>query len=69
MRTIADLIGAVKTRQAEIAASLAAGNAANWESYQRMVGHTQGLQESLDILDNLLKDEDADERTGSRSRG
>lgn len=61
MRTLGDLIGGIKARQAEIAASLAAGNAANWESYQRMVGHYQGLQEALDILDNLMKDPDEHE--------
>lgn len=61
MRTLSDFIGAIKARQAEIAASLAAGNAANWESYQRMVGHNAGLSESLLILNDLLKDEDADE--------
>jgi hypothetical protein len=66
MNTIGDLIGALKSRQAEIAASLAAGNAANWESYHRMVGHFAGLQEALDILNKLLKDEDEYERTGSR---
>lgn len=61
MTTAADLIGVIKTRQAEIAASLAGGHAANWESYQRLVGHHQGLQEALDILNNLLKEEDEDE--------
>lgn len=61
MNTIGDLIGALKSRQAEIAASLAAGNAANWETYQRMVGTFQGLQESMDILNKLLKDSDEDE--------
>lgn len=61
MSTAADLIGAIKTRQAEIAASLAGGTATSWESYQRLVGQHQGLQEALDILNNLLKDEDADE--------
>jgi hypothetical protein len=66
MKTIGDLIGGVKARQAEIAASLAAGNAANWESYHRMVGHFAGLQEALDILNKLLKDDDEHERTGSR---
>jgi hypothetical protein len=63
MNTIGDLIGALKSRQAEIAASLAVGNAANWETYQRMVGTFQGLQESMDILNKLLKDDDEDERT------
>jgi hypothetical protein len=57
MNTIGDLIGALKSRQAEIAASLASGNAGTWETYQRMVGNFHGLQESLDILNKLLKDE------------
>ena len=61
MNTIGDLIGALKSRQAEIATSLAVGNAANWETYQRMVGTFQGLQESMDILNKLLKDSDEDE--------
>lgn len=58
MNTLADLIGAINARKSEIAVSLAAGNATTWESYQRMVGHHQGLQESLDILNNLMKEED-----------
>jgi hypothetical protein len=61
VNTLGDLIGGIKARQAEIAASLAAGNAANWESYQRMVGHSQGLQEALDILNDLMKDPDEDD--------
>lgn len=58
MRTISDLIGGIKSRQAEIAASLAAGNAANWETYHRMVGHSAGLQEALDILSDLMKEDE-----------
>jgi hypothetical protein len=61
MKTIGDLIGGVKSRQAEIAASLAAGNAANWETYHRMVGHYAGLQEALDILNNLMREDDEHE--------
>ena len=61
MRTLGDLIGAIKARQAEIAASLAVGHAANWESYNRMVGHNQGLQETLEILNELMKDPDEHE--------
>ena len=57
MNTLGDLIGGIKSRQAEIAASLAAGNAANWEAYHRMVGHNAGLQEALDILNNLMKED------------
>jgi hypothetical protein len=61
MKTVSDFIGMIKTRQAEIASSLAAGNAADWESYHRMVGHNAGLQEALDVLDNLMKEENANE--------
>ena len=63
MRTLSDLIGGIKAKQAEIASSLVAGNATNWESYIRLVGHNAGLQEALDILNNLMKeDENDDER-------
>jgi len=58
MRYVSDFIGAVKARRAEIAESLAAGNCINFESYQRLVGQLQGLDESLDILNQLLKEED-----------
>lgn len=61
MNLTADLIGAIKARQAEIASSLAGGMATSWESYQRLVGTYQGLQESLDILNSLLKEDDEDE--------
>jgi len=58
MNTLGDLIGGIKSRQAEIAASLAEGNAANWEAYHRMVGHNAGLQEALDILNNLMEEDE-----------
>ena len=58
MRTISDLIGALKARQAEIGLALAAGNAATWEAYQRMVGEHLGLKKALDIIDDLIRDED-----------
>ena len=58
MKTLSDLIGGIKARQAEIALSLVAGNAANWESYIRLVGHNAGLQEALDILNNLIKEDE-----------
>lgn len=60
MKTIGDLIGGIKARQAEIAASLAAGHAATFEAYQRIVGQYAGLQEALDILDSLMKEPDDD---------
>lgn len=61
MNTTSDLISAIKARQAEIASSLAGGMATTWESYQRLVGQNQGLQEALDILNSLLKEDDEDE--------
>ena len=61
MRYVSDFITAVKARRAEIAESLAAGMCVNYESYQRLVGQLQGLDESLDILNNLLKEEDEHE--------
>lgn len=61
MNLTSDLISAIKARQIEISVSLASGLAPTWESYQRLVGHYQGLQETLDILNNFLKEEDEDE--------
>jgi hypothetical protein len=60
MRYESDFISAVKARQMEIAFSLAAGHATTFESYHRLVGEYQGLERSLEILNNLLKEEDND---------
>jgi len=61
MRYVEDLVGAVKARQMQISASLVNGNAVTFESYQRLVGQYQGLQDALDILNDLLKEEDEDD--------
>jgi hypothetical protein len=61
VRTISDLIGALKSRQAEISLALAAGNAASWDAYQRMVGEYLGLKKALDIVDDLMREDDDDE--------
>ena len=58
MRTVEDLIAAIKERQGKIADSLARGSVSTWESYQRLVGQNLGLQEALDILNNLLKEDE-----------
>lgn len=60
MRYWSDFLSAVEARQADIAKSLAAGNAQDYAKYQRLVGEIAGLQMSKDILDNLLR-EDEDE--------
>ena len=61
MATLGDLIGGIEASQREIAASLARGNAPTWEAYQRLVGQHAGLQQALDILNNLMKEEKQDE--------
>ena len=61
MKSIAELIGAIKERQAEIGLSLAAGNAASWEAYQRMVGEYLGLKKALEIVDDLMREDHEDE--------
>ena len=61
MKLVSDFIGAVKARQAEIAQGLAHGNAADFNAYQRLVGENLGLEQSLEILNHLLK-EDEDDR-------
>jgi hypothetical protein len=62
MRSIGDLISAIKASQAEISLSLAHGSASTWEAYHRLVGQHQGLQQTLDIINTFLKEEDEDER-------
>lgn len=60
MLTFNNLITGIKQRQQEIAESLVNGNCVNFESYQRLVGQYQGLEESLNILNNLLEEEKKD---------
>lgn len=60
MLTFNNLITGIKQRQAEIAESLVNGNCVNFETYQRLVGQHQGLEESLAILNNLLEEEKKD---------
>lgn len=54
---IEQLIHRIKLRQAELQLAFAAGMALNWESYQRMVGTHHGLQEVMDMVDNMLDEE------------
>ena len=61
MRYISDIIDAVKARQTEIEKSLAQGYAANYDSYQRLVGEYAGLSTAIDIINNLLKEEEEKE--------
>jgi len=56
MKLLNDLISAVKVRQNEITEALAAGQANDFEAYQRLVGRFQGLKESIEILNNLMEE-------------
>jgi hypothetical protein len=56
MKLLNDLISAVKVRQNEITEALAAGQAEDFEAYQRLVGRFQGLKESIEILNQLMED-------------
>ncbi|NBW12831.1 MAG: hypothetical protein EBR82_32890 [Caulobacteraceae bacterium] len=58
MKSLSDLISAVKARQAEIAVSLARGTAGDFAAYQRLVGEYTGLETTLTIIDNLLREDD-----------
>ena len=60
MRYVSDFIGAIEDRKAAIAQSLVTGHAINFETYQRLVGQHQGLEEALVILNNLLKEDEID---------
>lgn len=60
MKYVTDFISAVKARQAEIATSLALGTASTHDIYLRLVGEHAGLERSLEILNNLLKEEEND---------
>jgi len=52
------LIHQIKIRQSELQVSLAVGTPMTWEAYQRMVGEYQGLQTTLDMIDNMLEEEE-----------
>jgi hypothetical protein len=57
---VSDLIARIKVEQAQITTVLQAGTSVNFESYQRLVGHYQGLDEALNIINQLLNEDDQD---------
>ena len=54
---IEPLIHRIKLKQAEISIALATGSCMTWEAYQRLVGEYQGLQDVLDMVDNMLEEQ------------
>jgi hypothetical protein len=57
MSLLADFIGRIKAEQFKIADSLTQGFVVNFETYQRLVGRHQGLNEALNIINQLLEEE------------
>jgi hypothetical protein len=55
-----DLIARIKIEQAQVTGVLQAGTPVNFESYQRLVGHYQGLDEALNIINQLLEEDERD---------
>jgi hypothetical protein len=51
------LLHKVKIKQSEISFALATGSAMTWEAYQRLVGEYQGLQDVIDMVNQLLEEE------------
>lgn len=60
MNGFSQLIGILKGAQADIALSLANGNANSYEVYQRLVGEYRGLEQALKAIDQLLSEEQYD---------
>ena len=52
------LIHRIKIRQSELHVALANGTPITWEAYQRMVGEYQGIQQSLDMIDDMLEEKE-----------
>ena len=51
------LIHRIRLKQNEISFALATGSAMTWEAYQRLVGEYQGLQDVIDMINQLLEEE------------
>jgi len=54
------LISRIKQRRQEIANGMVDGNCVNFESYQRLVGHSLGLLEILEFINQTLAEEEKD---------
>jgi aromatic ring-opening dioxygenase catalytic subunit (LigB family) len=56
---ISNIISRLKEADKDIAEVLASGsNIHNFDSYQRMLGTREGVQQALAIIDNLLSEDD-----------
>ena len=56
---ISNIISRLKEADKDIAEALASGsNIHNFDSYQRILGNREGLQQALSIIENLLSEDD-----------
>jgi hypothetical protein len=60
MNLVNELISRIKAEKDEIANSMVNGFCVNFESYQRLVGQSIGLDKALDILNNILEEQRKD---------
>ena len=56
---LSDIIGRVKTEQKILAETVTAGtNVNSFQDYQRLVGRHEGLQLTLDIINEILTEDE-----------
>lgn len=60
MNLLNALVTRIKAEQREIADSMMAGNCVNFESYQRLVGQSMGLEQALQFINQLLEEAERD---------
>jgi len=60
MQFINVFIRRINEKKQEIAEAMVNGNCVNFESYQRLVGQSIGLQEALNVLNDLLEEDKKD---------
>jgi hypothetical protein len=56
---ISEIISRTRDEQAKLAVTLTAGSNVNsFEDYQRLVGRFEGFKQTLDIIDEILREDD-----------
>jgi hypothetical protein len=60
LNIVNELITRIKQKQQEISEAMLNGNCINFESYQRLVGQNLGLEETLNILNNIIEEQNKD---------
>jgi hypothetical protein len=60
LNIVNELVTRIKQKQQEISEAMLNGNCINFESYQRLVGQNLGLEETLNILNNIIEEQNKD---------